>query len=277
MGVRHVTRYDYDGDVVASFNEARVTPVSTLNQMTLDSRVEVRPAASVRRYWDYWGTLVHAFDIHAPHRFLEVTATSTIETTPLASVEPVAPLGWDELASDKVQDTYYEYLAPSAMVDVDESLAAAMGVLRGETPADTLAAVVAWVQTELVYEKGYTTSSTPALDAWRAGRGVCQDFVHLCLAGLRTFGIPARYVSGYFHPEPDAAVGDTVEAESHAWVEAWLGDWHPVDPTNSVPVGLRHVVVARGREYRDVPPLKGIYSGAPPALPAVTVEITRFA
>lgn len=106
---------------------------------------------------------------------------------------------------------------------------------------------------------------------------MCQDFVQLAIALLRTMGIPARYASGYLHPQADAQIGDTVHGESHAWCEAWTGDWRPFDPTNAVAIGERHVLVARGRDYRDVPPLKGIVSGAPSTTPAVSVELTRHA
>jgi transglutaminase-like putative cysteine protease len=90
-------------------------------------------------------------------------------------------------------------------------------------------------------------------------------------------GIPARYVSGYLYPNADGAVGDTVAGQSHAWVEWWCGDWVAFDPTNGGPAGLRHVTVARGRDYADVTPLKGVYHGAPSTGLGVTVEITRLA
>jgi transglutaminase-like putative cysteine protease len=83
-------------------------------------------------------------------------------------------------------------------------------------------------------------------------------------------------VSGYVHPVEDATLGETVAGESHAWVEWWDGTWTGHDPTNGVPVGERHVLVARGREYADVPPLKGVYSGAPSSSLGVTVDITRL-
>jgi len=106
---------------------------------------------------------------------------------------------------------------------------------------------------------------------------VCQDFTHLTLAVLRGMGIPARYVSGYLHPSKAAEVGTVSTGESHAWVEAWTGDWWGFDPTHLGPVGERHVVVGRGRDYADVSPLKGVYHGAPAEALTVSVEITRLA
>jgi transglutaminase-like putative cysteine protease len=90
-------------------------------------------------------------------------------------------------------------------------------------------------------------------------------------------GVPARYVSGYLHPGgAQAGLGEPVQGESHAWVEAWLGEWWAYDPTNDIPVGERHVLVARGRDYADVPPLKGVYSGGGSQSLGVVVEVTRL-
>ncbi len=100
---------------------------------------------------------------------------------------------------------------------------------------------------------------------------------HLSLAVLRAMGIPARYDSGYFHPDASGAIGVKVLGESHAWIETWTGEWRGYDPTNLLPVGERHAVVARGRDYADVAPLRGIYNGPPGSSSEVTVELTRRA
>ena len=93
---------------------------------------------------------------------------------------------------------------------------------------------------------------------------------------LRAAGIPARYVSGYLHPALEPRIGDTVVGESHAWVEAWVGSWMAVDPTNGAPVGDRHVLVGRGRDYKDVSPVRGVYAGPGGSTLRVVVEITRL-
>jgi transglutaminase-like putative cysteine protease len=100
---------------------------------------------------------------------------------------------------------------------------------------------------------------------------------HVTVALLRTAGVPARYVSGYLHADPSAEPGEAAAGQSHAWVEYWAGAWLPCDPTSGAPVGERHVVVARGRDYNDVPPLKGIYHGPPDSTLDVSVEVTRLA
>ena len=119
-----------------------------------------------------------------------------------------------------------------------------------------------------------STTSSGALDL---GRGVCQDFVHVAIALLRACGIPARYASGYLHPDVHAGIGDTVTGQSHAWLEAWLGSWYPVDPTSGAEVGERHVLVARGRDYGDVAPLKGVFHGLADLSVDVRVAIERVA
>ena len=279
IDITHTTGYRYTDAVVASYNEARLTPQSTADQITIAGRLDVEPSARLYRYWDYWGSLVHAFDLHQPHTELVVTSSSTVETGSGPSpVDPTA-VNWPDLERPEVADRFYEYLTRSTTVVPDDELTGVSTELRAGAamPADAVNSVVACVHDRLVYERGQTNASTSAVEAWRAGHGVCQDFVHLSLALLRAMGIPARYVSGYMHPEPDADLGVTVVGESHAWAEAWLGDWHPFDPTNGEPIGERHVLVGRGRDYHDVAPLKGIYTGAPIATPTVTVELMRRA
>jgi transglutaminase-like putative cysteine protease len=281
LGIRHSSAYAYERDVAASYNEVRITPLTTGGQVTIDSHIEVTPQARPLAYRDYWGTLVHAFDVHVAHRELVVVGSSLVETpathgAPAAGADLVA---WSDLDYPAVAEAQFEYLAPTAVTRADENLTEVGATIRREaaTPRDAVEVVGDRVRAVLVYERGTTSVKTTATDAWTAGRGVCQDFVHLAIALLRTMGIPARYASGYFHPRAGAEVGETVHGESHAWCEAWIGGWQPFDPTNGIDVGERHVLVARGRDYRDVTPLKGIITGAPAAEPVVSVELTRQA
>ncbi len=148
---------------------------------------------------------------------------------------------------------------------------------KGRTPDEAVVAAADWVHREMDYVPGTTGVHTSAVDAWAERQGVCQDYAHLTLVLLRSMGIPSRYVSGYLHPKPDAAVDETVAGESHAWVEAWTGAWWGYDPTNAVAVNEQHVSVGIGRDYADVPPLKGIFSGGRATDLEVVVEITRLA
>jgi len=169
-------------------------------------------------------------------------------------------------------------LTSSARTSPENELAAvAAETVEGLDPYDAVVALLRRVHSEVAYQTGSTGVSTSAAEAWRQRSGVCQDIAHVSLTVLREVGIPARYVSGYLHPGGErAAIGETVRGESHAWIEAWLGEWWAFDPTNDVAVGERHVVVARGRDYADVPPLKGVYSGGGSQSLGVVVEVTRL-
>jgi transglutaminase-like putative cysteine protease len=152
-----------------------------------------------------------------------------------------------------------------------------MSGVNGLNPDEAAAAISARVREHVTYMPGATGVRTNAQEAWDKGQGVCQDMAQLTVALLRAAGLPARYVSGYLHPDVHAEPGRTAVGQSHAWVEYWAGSWIPLDPTSGADVGERHVVVARGRDYTDVPPLKGLYHGPPESDMEVTVEVTRLA
>jgi transglutaminase-like putative cysteine protease len=275
IAVRHRTGYRYAGPVRASYNEARLTPPSLDGQHTLQAALAITPAVRPLRYVDYWGTTVDAFDIHVPHTELVVLATSTVETAPPRPVP--AGIGWPDLADSAVQARFAELLAASSYVLAEPELAEVGRSLRaGSTPVQTGLRAAEWIHEALRYERGATHVHTSSAEARAAGKGVCQDFAHVTLALLRAIGLPARYVSGYLHPTVDAEIGDTTAGESHAWVEFWAGDWVAVDPTSLADVGCRHVVLARGRDYADVRPLSGVYSGPAAEHFGVTVEVTRL-
>lgn len=276
LRIRHSTGFRYAGPVTASYNEARMTPLTTPGQTTLESRIEVSPTANVFRYWDYWGSQVTSFDVQEPHDELVVTATSVVETADGPDGDRDAT--WADLAATSVTDRFAELLSATRRTPADGDLAAVARDVAGSRPPDAAArAVAARVRAAMAYVPGATGVHTSAVEAWREGKGVCQDLAHVTLVMLRAVGIPARYVSGYLHPRPGAQPGETHAAESHAWVEWWAGGWHAFDPTNGVPAGRQHVIVGRGRDYGDVTPLKGIYSGPPSTQLGVTVEVTRLA
>ncbi|MFB6719170.1 transglutaminase domain-containing protein [Kribbella sp. NPDC056345] len=276
LRVVHTTGYRYDGPVAQSYNEARLTPRSDDRQNLMVARLDTVPATRAYKYTDYWGTEVNAFDLFTAHTELKVVASSVVETTghPLPEVDA----SWHEVRSAECVDLYAEYLEWTSYVPKHRELTAvARGLRKGRTPQETVLAVSKWVHDTLKYQRGTTGVHSSAIDAWQAGEGVCQDYAHLTLAMLRAVGIPSRYVSGYLHTKPNAAVGETVVGESHAWIEAWTGEWWGFDPTNDLPIAHRHVWVATGRDYADVSPLKGIYSGGAATAIEVTVDMTRLA
>ncbi len=278
LRVHHVSRYSYDQPVVASFNEARLTPLGTPWQTLLESVLRVDEASWQHQYVDYWGTHVRVFEAQRPHSGLVVESTSVVEID--ASRRPPARLdtSWDDLRAEPVGDRWGEFLTQTRSTEPDAELAAlADECAAGLTPHEAALALCTRVNTAMSYLPGSTGVHTAASEAWRSRSGVCQDYVHLVVGALRHLGVPARYVSGYLHPKQNPAIGEPVTGESHAWVEWWLGDWTAHDPTNNAPVGERHVMVGRGRDYNDVPPIKGIIGGSGTSTLEVGVEVTRLA
>lgn len=276
LQIVHATRFVYEATAHASYNEARLTPPTLPTQTTLDSRLEVEPAAPIYRYHDYWGTQVSAFDLEEAHATLVVTATSAVETTePGERSAPYAD--WATLRSDATLDRFAELLAPTPRTAIDDDLVTEVEEkVVGLSPSETALLIASFVHDAVEYVPGSTGVQTSAREAWHRRQGVCQDIAHLTAGLLRRVGIPARYVSGYVHPRADADVGVSVVGQSHAWVEWWDGEWCGHDPTNDKPVGVQHVVVARGRDYGDVAPLKGVYQGRATGALGVSVQITRL-
>jgi transglutaminase-like putative cysteine protease len=275
IATRHTSTYRYAEPVVASFNEARITPCGSDDQVVIESSVLVHPATSLYTYRDYFSTVVTAFDVPEPHSELVVTGASVVETAPERT--PDGAFGWSELSTPGTTDRFSEYLAPTRYTAGDGELWSVANAYSGiPSPAEAVEAVGARVRGSMAYELGATGVSTSALEAWRAGRGVCQDFAHVGIVLLRMLGIPARYVSGYLHPQEDAVIGDRAIGAGHAWIEYWLGEWYPTDLTHGAPVGDRHITVARGRDYADVAPFRGVYQGGSLESLEVLVDLIRL-
>lgn len=276
LRVVHTSTFRYAAPVQASYNEARMTPVSQAGQTVVSSKLEAQPHTWSYDYRDYWGTAVTAFEVLVPHESMVITAEHVVEVREAAA--PRAVLGWDALRTAEVLDRMAEFLADTPTTAApDEVVDIARAAADGLEPADAAVAVCGALRDQVEYIPGVTTVHTPAAEAWQAKAGVCQDVAHLALGALRAIGVPARYVSGYLHPTRGGEVGETVTGESHAWVEWWVGEWVAYDPTNRVPAGGHHVVLARGRSYDDVAPLRGIYAGAGTQQLDVEVRITREA
>ena len=276
LGIVHRTQVRYEGSARASYNEARMTPPTTASQSVLEAHVSIDVPTPIWTYSDYWGALVSSFDIQAPHHELVVRAETTVETK--TAPRPARPLPWDVLRERAAAGRLQEFLAPTRRTAIDSELAeAARQRTANADPVEAAAEIASWVSDRVAYVPGATGVQTSAQEAWDQSQGVCQDLAHLTVALMREVGLPARYVSGYLHPQPDAEPGDEEEGQSHAWVQYWTGEWMACDPTNRAQVGERHVLVATGRDYGDVPPLKGIYHGAPGSTMAVSVSVTRLA
>jgi transglutaminase-like putative cysteine protease len=278
LRVVHSTEVSYSGPVRASFNEVRMTPLTIPAQVTLESRISAGAGVPVWTYSDYWGTFVSVFDISEPHTKLTIRAEATVETGQHLADPPPPPLSWAELKAKTESGRLLEFLLPTPLTTVTPAVAAAVTeAITGADPAEAAEDIAARVRARVAYMAGATGVRTNAQEAWDQGQGVCQDMAHVTVGLLRAAGLPAKYVSGYLHADPEAEPGQTAVGESHAWVEYWAGSWRACDPTSGAPVAERHVVVARGRDYLDIPPLKGIYHGAPTSDVDVTVEVTRLA
>ena len=277
LRIVHTTGFAYDGGATASYNEARLTPLTDGGQIVVHTHLDVHPTPWTWTYRDYWGTQVTAFEVLDPHDELTVTATATVHTHPRAAAPDL--LSWDEIRRDRVADQFTEYLQLNDRVRPPEDLAAVCADIGRSSPSprDAARAICSLVHEEVDYVVGSTDVSGHAADSWDTRAGVCQDMAHLVIGGLRQVGVPTRYVSGYLHPTTDPVVGETVRGESHAWVEWWDGDWHGYDPTNDAEASDRHVVVAIGRDYGDVRPLSGIFTGVGTSSMFVDVQVTRLA
>jgi transglutaminase-like putative cysteine protease len=278
LRIKHSTGFRYEGEVTASYNEARMLPASSDGQLVLFSNLDILPISSQHSYVDYWGTRVASFEILTPHKELALTATSLIEVR--HREHPEHAISWDELA-DLVETSTetVEQLKQTRRTEPPAEVAELAREIRERTsnPCDAALEINRAIGDAVEYMQGVTGVHTTAAEAWAGRRGVCQDIAHLALGALRSVGIPARYISGYLHPLPNAEIGQTVAGESHAWVEWFCGTWRGFDPTNLIDIGDRHVAVGHGRDYNDVAPLRGVYAGSYGSQLFVKVEITREA
>ena len=264
--VNHVTRFIYDSPISESIMEARMQPRSDGHQRSLRFTMSTVPQAHVMSYQDHDGNTVHQFDIPARHSRLILTAQALVECQPTVTVPNQAgPGAWPSLKSLAASGECWEYLSPSTFV----LPTALLGEFRSDlqlNAADDPLVLLRRLMEEMYVRFEYSPQSTqvdsPIDDALRERRGVCQDFAHIFIAMVRPLGIPARYVSGYlFH---GTGAGDrSTDGASHAWVEAFVPPigWVGFDPTNNLIAEQRHIRVAIGRDYADVPPTRGIYKG----------------
>lgn len=284
LDIRYRCSFEYGELVHESQNELRACPLTDHRQTVLSYRVTTSPAARVFSFEDYWGTRVDAFGIREPHIFLEVVAEATVETrsSPLLATSPTM----EELRSPAFLEEHWEYLQPSAHVAWDEQVegeARSQVELTGPDVVSVALGVHRRVGSLLRYAPGATYVGVELREVLARGEGVCQDYAHLAVGMCRASGIPARYVSGYLFTDDDATGADVdsdeVSVQTHAWFEAavpGLG-WLALDPTNRQTVGLRHVKIGHGRDYDDVQPLRGAYTGSPEAKLDVSVEMRRLA
>jgi len=277
FALRYHAEYRYDGPVYDQHNVVRVKPAGTPLQRVRGFRMAVEPSARTRTYADYFGTEVIEFNIPGEHDRLAITAEAEVTT----QAPPDPPAGsWDELRGRVYTDAGGEFLLHTDDEPPNGALADLRTAIAADDPLGTLRRICEVIPDRFEYSPGATFVGSTVDDLLEGGAGVCQDFVHLSLILLRDHGIAARYVSGYLFAAPDDGE-DSVEVDTHAWVEALLPgsepQWVGADPTNRKLAGEEHVKIGHGRFYGDVAPIRGVYKGAAATSEHdVNVKMTRF-
>ena len=259
-------------------------PATTSTQRVDDFHVRVDPEARLQRHLDYFGTEVIEFGVAQPHDHLTIDVRARVVTA-----EPGDPPDerWDVLARPApTRPRAASSCCPTATADPENgALDDLLEASRATSPLATLVLLCELIPERFEYRRGATYVGSTVAGPARAGAGVCQDFVHLGLVLLRRHGIAARYVSGYLWAAPrDGGLQDSVEVDTHAWLEALLpgggqrGEpvWVGADPTNRRLAGETHVKIGHGRAYSDVPPIKGVYRGPGAAELDAAVTMTRL-
>lgn len=281
FAIQYLTEYRYDGVVTDNLNALRVRPATTSSQRCDEFHVRLDPETRVHRHADYFGTEVIEFGVPGPHDHLTIDIRARVVTS-----QPSEPpeASWGPLDSDSYKEAAGEFLLPTGDEPPGDALADLHAVTRAKTPLATVRLVDELIPDRFEYNPYTTYVGSTIGDLLEAGAGVCQDFVHLALVLLRHQGIAARYVSGYLWAAPKDGGADSVEVDTHAWLEALVpgagGHGEPVwvgaDPTNRRLAGETHVKIGHGRRYADVPPIKGVFRGTASAELEHSVQIRRL-
>jgi transglutaminase-like putative cysteine protease len=247
-------------------------------QHCLHFELTTTPRTRPFTYRDARGNIVHHFDIPRPHGRLTIVAEALVAMTPREPLPDRLPLSaWDELHRGVNTDEQADVLRPSGFARATpllDTFAREIGLDASIDPLTLLRRLTSELFDRFAYTPNATTVDSPIDDALRSRAGVCQDFAHIMIALVRGRGIPCRYVSGYLSPNPDAP-DRSLAGVTHAWVETWLPElgWVGFDPTNNAIAGPRHIVVAVGRDYSDVPPTRGVFRGEASSELAVAVAV----
>ena len=280
--IRHLTRFLYPAPVSESVMELRMRPSNTAEQRCLQFEVEVQPRARVFAYRDYRGNWVHHFDIPRRHGQLAITARAQVQIDDPAALPEQLPMeAWRTIDEWEAREEEWEYRQPSRFAEWSPALlefAEALGSSRRHErdPLSSARETMAAIHRRFEYAPKSTRVDSPIDETLVSGRGVCQDFTHIMLAALRWMGVPSRYVSGYIAPSSVNGGDEPTTIATHAWVEALLPElgWVGLDPTHNMQTGLRHIRVAVGRDYADVPPTRGTFKGQTASVLEVSVEVT---
>lgn len=254
----HRTQFTYASPVRESFNEARLQPVSNEQQRVESFQISVLPAARLQQYHDFYSNCVHHFEIPEPHSTLSIESLLTITTLANAALPADArPARMESLPTASQHGRCYDFLQASRYVDLaPETWRLAIDATQGEDDVwQTALRLMGYVHQTLAYQSNSTHVHTHMREVLAEKRGVCQDFAHVMIGLCRTLQIPALYVSGYLATE--------IASATHAWMEVFIPGigWKGMDPTHNRQTDETYVKIAVGRDYADVPPVRGTYKG----------------
>jgi transglutaminase-like putative cysteine protease len=282
--VRQTTAYSYASTVGFAHHVLRLTPIDRPFQRVEKVSLQIEPAPMNRREGqDFFGNRLTWIDLKQPHDRLVITLAARIhvESPPVPEDTPPWETVRDQAFSttDGGAESPANYLFASRQVSLDPEI---RDYVRESFPPgrpiyDGATELMTRIKQDFTYEVGATTVSTTPPMSFALRRGVCQDFAHIMISGLRGIGLPAGYVSGYLRTVPPEGAQRLEGADAmHAWVTVWCGEqhgWHGLDPTNAIPAGDDHLIVANGRDYSDVAPIDGVVlaSGGQQLHVAVTV------
>lgn len=261
----HDTVFHYDAMVTESIMEVRLRPRDDEQQRCQQFNLSITPKTVVHEFVDSLGNHIHHFDVPAPHQSLLVRAESVVEVwipNPRPTTLPIN--SWQTL--DALRTTpLLDMLLPSTFAVASSFLLVFMqqyAFTRESDPLTTIDRIARTLYETITYTPQSTSVDSPIDVVLEQRKGVCQDIAHVMIAICRQLGIPARYVSGYLYHRRDDNDRSHADA-THAWVETWIPTigWVGIDPTNNIWTGERHIRMAIGRDYADVPPTRGVYRG----------------
>jgi transglutaminase-like putative cysteine protease len=225
------------------------------------------------------GNHIHHFDIPGSHAQLVIVAEAVVEMQPTPVLpKALSPTAWSDLDRETERGDFWEMLLPSEFAQPTprlQELATQLDVRRRDDPLSLLYKLNTDLYEWFEYVPKSTRVDSPIDHALEARRGVCQDFAHVMITLVRSLRIPCRYVSGYLNSRVEDH-NRSLESATHAWIEAFLPGigWVGFDPTNNLIAGERHIRTAIGRDYFDVPPTKGVFSGHSSSELSVAVRVT---
>jgi transglutaminase-like putative cysteine protease len=284
--VRQATIYHYASPVTHAHHVLRLTPIDRRDQRVHAAALDITPTPVERREGqDFFGNRITWIKLDSPHETLTVRVAARIAVERTAEIAPETTPPWEEVreaafgSMDLSPQAPAHYLFASRLVSLDPEIRdyAAESFAPGRPVLEGALDLMNRIKADFVYELGATTATTTPPMSFALRRGVCQDFSHVMISGMRSLGLPAAYVSGYLRTGQVQGETKLEGADAmHAWVLAWCGEeagWIGLDPTNGMLAGNDHVVLAVGRDYPDVAPIDGVIVAAGGQRLEVSVQV----